>query len=183
MKKWKLKVASFTSAIVVRGYKCAYQKFHGYRWSGASLTSSGEEPIHSSRETKHRREGVVERAGRNRRTLNGDIGYPCLFSLCFQLPLAAGAVVHPRASSDRSRRKAGKTRNGTNSGKPGEREGETVTGVEKKKEGKSGSPTSTAGKTPLWYARELAEKNTGRNKNIDRGAGSFNFVRFNYFLN
>lgn len=29
----------------------------------------------------------------NRHTFNGDIDYPCLFSLCFQLPLPGGSVV------------------------------------------------------------------------------------------
>lgn len=45
-------------------------------------------------EFSHRGErgSVVERAGRNRRTLNGDIGYPCLFSLYFQLPLPTRPV-------------------------------------------------------------------------------------------
>jgi hypothetical protein len=63
------------------------------------------------------------------------------------------------------------------------REREAVTGVEKKEGRKVGFSYQLREK-PLCDTRaSWPKKHTGRNKNIDRGAGSFNFVRFNYFLN
>lgn len=117
-------------------------------------------------------------AGRNRRTLNGDIGYPCLFSLCFQLPLPAGAVMHPHASpGPLSRRKAkDEKRNELGESPKSGRKGEAVTGVAKKKKRKLGSLSYQPREKPLCDMRAGSSKNTGRNKNIDRGAGSFNFA-------
>lgn len=45
-------------------------------------------------ERRSAKESVVECADRNRHTFNGDIGYPCLFSLCFQLPLPGTIVTY-----------------------------------------------------------------------------------------
>lgn len=146
----------------------------------ASLVPPGRRSLHSSpRDEAQKGERSRACAGRNRRTLNGDIGYPCLFSLCFQLPLPAGAVMHPHASpGPLSRRKAKDEKRNElgESQKSGERKGEAVTGVAKKKKRKLGSLSYQPREKPLCDMRAGSSKNTGRNKNIDRGAGSFNFA-------
>lgn len=130
------------------------REFHSYTVDRASLTPSKMDPSFSSRDEAQKR--VVKRAGCIRRALNGDIGYPCLFSLCFQLSLPVSVC---NILDSRRRRYVSEICEERGAR---EREREKWECVKKRERKKVLS--YRAQRLPLLYVRELRRKTRGETK-------------------